>query len=98
MSKTIVVKLGDTEYSVPKLNIGQLREVQKIILNDDRTVVGFAILGVALRRADPKVEDIDTVEADVDDISKAVSEILIFAGLKKDDPTPNLPGPALEAG
>jgi hypothetical protein len=97
VSKVITVKLGDTEYSVPKLNIGQLREVSRIITGD-RAEVSFEVLGVALRRADPKVDDVNMIEAEVDEIGKAVTDILAFAGFKKEAADPNLPSPAPRAG
>jgi hypothetical protein len=85
MSHKLKVSLGGTEYDVPKLNIGQLRQVTKIFSGPVEDV-SFDILKVALARAEPKVTDVDQLEADVGEIGKAVSDILVHAGLKEADP------------
>ncbi len=93
MPDTIKVSLGGTDYVVPKLNIGQLREITKLFAaaKDD---ISFEIVAVALRRAEPKVADINEVVADIDDVGKAVQDVLVFSGFKKETAGPNSPGPA----
>ena len=91
---SIIVTLGGVGYSVPKLNIGQLREVTKAF-SGDKDDVSFAILAIALKRADPKPIDPMTIEADVLEIGAAVSAILEFAGFKKAE-AENPPAPVAE--
>ena len=96
MSESISVALGGASYDVPKLNIGQLRAVTKLLRSDAEDVM-FGILGIALKRATPAVPDVDAVEADVAEVGQAISSILEFAGLKRDALQGN-GGPAAPAG
>jgi hypothetical protein len=86
------IKFGDTEYSVPKLNIGQLEEVTAAF---DLPAMRrpFAILRIALKRADPKVADPNAIEATNDEIADAVMQILQSSGFgKATDPNGAAPG------
>lgn len=88
----IKVTLGGTDYSVPKLNIGQLEEVTAAF---DMLPVRrpFAILRIAMRRATPVIENWDEVEPGNDEVAAAVSAILANSGFQKADPS----GPNPEA-
>lgn len=91
------ITLADVEYDVPKLNIGQLEEVSGAfeLPAMKRT---FAILRIALKRATPKIEDVNGIEATNDEIASAMSEILKASGFAKAaDPNaaaPEQPGTA----
>lgn len=77
MPKTVTVTLAGTEYLVPKMNVGQLEEMT------DSRGRSFDILRIALRRAEPKVADVNAIEADPAEISAAVKAILECAGLRE---------------
>jgi hypothetical protein len=79
---SITVTLGGVDYSVPKLNLGQMREVTKAF-SGDKDDISFSILAIALKRADPKPIDPMAIEAEVTEIGAAVSAILEFAGFTK---------------
>jgi hypothetical protein len=93
MPDSIKVSLGGVDYVVPKLNIGQLREITRLFAaaKDD---ISYEIVAVALRRAEPKVNDINEIVAKIDDVGKAVQDVLVFSGFKKETADPNSPSPA----
>jgi hypothetical protein len=86
MSKTVTVSLGGTDYIVPMLNVGQLGRIQDLPTN----MAGFGTLKIALERADPKVENFETIEATRIEIKKAIAGILHLSGF--DAPTGNPAG------
>jgi hypothetical protein len=87
MSKSITVTLAGTEFTVPKLNLGQQREITRLF-SSPAADISFDILAIAFRRAEPKVLDLNALEPDFDEISKAVGAILETAGLKKSESPP----------
>lgn len=95
MSSTITVTLGGIEYVVPKLLVGQLRAIAKLF-DGPASEISYEVLGIALKRATPAVEDINLVEAGLDDIAPARDAILIFGGFKKGDAAENPTAPAAE--
>ena len=85
------IKLGETEYDVPKMNIGQLEEVT-VALDLPAIKRPFAILRIAFARSTPKV-DVNSVEATNAQIAAAITEILSAAGFAKAvDPNAAAPG------
>ena len=89
MSKSLKVKLGGKSYEVPKLNVGQVREVTRLF-KGDQSEISFDVVKIAFERVD-EVEDFESVEAGLDEIALAATEILAFAGFKKDE-SKNPPG------
>lgn len=79
--KTVTVTLDDTDYVVPKLNIGQLERVTDV-LGSARP--GYTILRIALERASPAIADVGAMEPGQDEISKAVREIMLLSGFDLD--------------
>lgn len=89
MSKTLKVKLGGKSYDVPKLNVGQLREVTRLFRGDQEEIA-FDVVKVAfdrVRDGDAPV-DFESIEAGLDEIVAASTEILQHAGFKRDDKSP----------
>jgi hypothetical protein len=88
MPKTITLKFGDAEYTVPQLNIGQLEQIAELVNATEETAIArlkqaVGILGVALSRSTPPVGKIQELEASSDDITEAVTSILQMSGLAK---------------
>lgn len=91
--RTAQVVLGGTEYTVHAFNIGELEQVAAIVSNDGapNSSRSFAILKLALLRAEPKIADVDAVEPDsLDQVFEASRIIMDLAGLKapENPPTP----------
>lgn len=98
MAKTVQITLGGTEYTVPRLNIGELEELTEIVTSTPATKLAFQVLGIALRRAKPSLpEDIKSIETDGHEIKEALSRIMILAGMKDPD-SANPPQPPAAPG
>lgn len=82
MGRSVTVSLGDNSYSIPKLNIGQLKRTTRLsakFADQDpygKMEVGIEILAIALERADPKVPNIDDLEAGAEEIAEAVTAVM----------------------
>lgn len=88
------ITLGGVEYTIHAFNIGELERVTDIVsaAGSAPGKVPFAILRIALARAEPKIESVDSIEATPEEIASAMSEVLKLAGLQQ--PTANPPAPA----
>lgn len=84
MSKVLKITLGGTKYEVPKLNVGQVREVTRLFRNEEKAEISFDVLKIAFARVDG-IDDFEAIEAGLDEISEAAAEILLHAGFKKDE-------------
>lgn len=95
---SITVTLGDTEFTVPPLNIGQLEQVTEALTGPPVRAT-FAILRIALTRATPLVAP-QTIEATRDQVAAAVDAILKNSGFKAEPKAddPNGEPPAEGAG
>lgn len=86
--KTAKITLGGTEYTVHAFNIGELERVGDAI-NEAKDSGGnlrasFAILRIALERAEPPVPNMNAIEPDsMDEVVTAAGVIMEIAGLKK---------------
>ena len=87
MDDSAIIKLGSKEYTVYPCTIGELRKITKIF-QGDAADVPYEVLGVAMKRASPPVEDIDSLVAPIDDIRAAVDAYLKLGGLAKADGNP----------
>lgn len=97
------VTLGDVAYQVPKLNIGQIEDLQSLDAEPKRWT--FAALAIVMRRAAPAIPDIREVEADPAQIRVAVETVMAASGYRTSSPNaaaPDQPGqadqPKREAG
>ena len=96
---SVFVTLGGADYAVPKMNVGQLEELaQAFELPGARRP--FAILRIALKRAEPKIADIGVIEAGNDEIAAAVEAVLANSGFKKPEEKkdPNAKAPETAPG
>lgn len=83
MSKTIKITLGGNKYDVPKLNIAQLREVTRLF-KGDQSEISFDVVKIAFERV-KDAGPFDEIEAGLDEIAAAATEILEHAGLKRQE-------------
>lgn len=84
MSKTAKVTLAGIEYTVHAFNIGELEEIAELVGgNATPGRVSFQVLKIALRRAEPKIEDPNAIEAEPEEIKAAFDGVLELAGLKQ---------------
>lgn len=88
-ARTTKITLGDTEYTVHAFNVGELETVADILEGPPRKA-GFAILGLALQRAEPAIDTaaFAALEIGMDEISLAVPVIMKLAGLEQKSPNP----------
>lgn len=82
MSGTISVSLGGRSYTVRRFTIGQL---ETLFTTDwPRGKFGFAVLRLALERAEPKPESaVAELEIGADEMRSAIAAILDFSGLRQ---------------
>ena len=93
MAKTAKINLGGQEYTVHAFNIGELEQVASIISNEviQASSRSFAILKLALLRAEPKVSDVDAIEPEsLNEVIEASKTVMGLAGLA-DKATANPP-------
>jgi hypothetical protein len=82
MARTAEIVLDGQTYTIRAFNIGELEIIQKA--NNDVWIV----LRTALRRAEPKVANVDELEPTSDELTAAFRTIMELAGFKApDDPT-----------
>ena len=90
----VKVTLGDKEFTVPKMNIGQVEDLADLDVPPKKW--SFAALGILMRRADPEVKDIRDIEASPGDVREAIQKILAASGYQmpdpKNQPAPEIPG------
>ena len=94
MSKrTAVIRFGGEDYTIHAFNIGELERVTDILSEDiSGTKKGFAILRIAMERAEPKPPEFDTIEPeDMAEITDAANKILNLAGLRAENPPQAVP-------
>jgi hypothetical protein len=99
--KTVTIKLGERSYKVPHLNLGQVDDIDELMANGElkRLKRSYAVLAVVLQRADPKVEDVRSLEASPEEVNAAIKTALEFSGIKPAEGSdPNSSAPAPGAG
>lgn len=85
MRDSIAIILGGSSFAVRKFTIGQL----EILFTTDwpKGKFGFAVLRLALERAEPKLAvPIEEMEIGADEMRTAIAAILDFSGLRRLDP------------
>lgn len=99
MSRTAQITLEGVGYTVHALNIGQLERVSQAF-EAPRTTVAFAVLRIAMERAEPR-PDLNNIEPTMDEISAAFTKVIELAGItverKSNGATANPPGPVAPA-
>ena len=87
--KTATITLGGQDYTIRPFTIGQLERISDLIASDLKgSRFTFALVRMALERADPKPENIEDLELDFDDLRNASSTIMELAGVKQDKVDP----------
>ncbi len=79
MATIIKITLGEVEFDVPRLNIGQIEEIAAITASGKSRP--FDALRIAMTRATPACEDLSSVEASPLEISAAMEAILKASGV-----------------
>lgn len=81
MATTARITLDGKEYTLRAFNIGELEEVADLVQSEKPHKLPFAILRVAMRRAEPRVEDVNALEITAAELNKAIETIQGLAGL-----------------
>ena len=87
MGKTATITLGGTDYVVHPFNIGELEQVSDLLSGPPQKIP-FAVLRLALRRAEPSVPNPDSIEASPDEIGAAAKALLVLSGLQQPEGAP----------
>ena len=95
MAKTAVVTLGGVDYTVHAFNLDELQEVGELLAGGNANGgTTIKILKVALRRAQPPLNNPGEVEVDnFTEVNAAASAVLRLAGLVTDE-NPQAAAPA----
>lgn len=81
--KTVTVMLGETEYKLHPLTVGEIEQIADIMGGDlSRARVPFAILRIAMARAEPPCEDVNALVATPKQIGDAVAAVMSASGLE----------------
>lgn len=80
MPVNVEVKLGETTYTVPRMNIGQIERITELPAGK----MSFGALRIALERAEPKVADFGAIEATSQEVIEAARAVLRMSGMAKD--------------
>lgn len=96
MAKTSTIKLDGVDYKIHAFNLDELQDVMEVIATASSSdpKLPFKILRIALRRAEPKVEDAGLLEVSPDEMAPAVNAILALAGLQQGEANPPQQAPA----
>lgn len=82
MSRTIVVTLDETEFTIPRLNLDQLERCGIAASELPQSRSGFAILKIALERATPKQVDPADFSPTPEQIGEAILKVMQLSGMK----------------
>jgi hypothetical protein len=95
--RNTTVSLGETNYAVPHLNLGEIEEIGEVFENQTAGLKrAYALLEIILRRASPAVENVRMIEASPEELGVAINKALQFSGLQietKGEPVPNASAP-----
>lgn len=90
--KTTVVTLDETDFTIPALNLDQLERAGIAVTELGAQRAPFAILRIAMERAEPKMVDPEDFAPSPDQIGAAITKIMVLSGLQQPDQNP--PGTA----
>ncbi len=92
MARTATIKLDDKEYTVHALNVNELQEVFEIIGNGNTSnISGLKVLSIAVRRAEPPIEDFGLLEPTTEELNEAGTTILKLSGIEIQNPPATAP-------
>jgi hypothetical protein len=83
LDKEAKITLGGQEYTVRSFNIAELEEIGQLLDGTVNKTTPFKILAIALRRAQPPVQDARTIELSFKDLDPAMDTIFAIAGLER---------------
>lgn len=89
MAKTDTITLDDKEYTIHRFNLGELEDIADITAELSPRKAAFAVLAMALKRADPVVADeaaFKALECTQDEITEAMTKIMKLSGMKLPNP------------
>jgi hypothetical protein len=92
---SIKVTLGDKEYDVPKMNIGQIEDMTELDASAAKWT--FLALTILMRRANPPIGDIRDIEAEPGHVREAIEKIMRGSGYNLPD-SKNLQAPDRNPG
>ncbi len=85
--RTAKITLDDQDYTIHAFNIGEMERLSEIIGNGSSDAQkSWAILRLALERAEPKIEDVGMIEATPDQTRVALETINQLSGLTANPP------------
>ena len=93
MPATVTVTLGETTHEVPKMNIGQIEDLQALDVPPSKWT--FAAIVIIMRRATPKIDNMRDVEAEPQQLRAAIEQVMANSGYKVPDPNAPAPDPAM---
>jgi hypothetical protein len=91
MADRLSVQLGAATYRVPRLNLGEMRELHKVnaefLAKPEATSLdlfeyGIAVARLVFGRAEPAIADFDRLECAPGELRAANEAVLQFSGLK----------------
>lgn len=86
----IKVTLGEVDYQVSKMNIGQIEDLQALDASSPRW--SFQALAIMMKRSSPKVADVRELEAELPQIQSAIKAVMTQSGYyRPSDPNPPAP-------
>lgn len=96
MPKTATIRLGETDYRIRSLNIGEIEELGVLLDQTPKARQPFAIVRQALAVAEPPVdaEAFKRLDATLRQVQTAVGVIMELSGLSKADGRSAQPGEA----
>jgi len=81
-ARTATITLDGTPYTVHAFNIGELERITQSGNN------AWAVLRIAMERADPKPINVETIAPTLDEVKTAFEVLLTLAGLQKPEGNP----------
>lgn len=92
--KTAQITLGDTTFTVRRLNLDELQEIMEATEALPHARLPLAILKIALRRSDPPVAEAEVgkLEATTDQLHLGCNAVMTLAGMKPEKENPPVPG------
>jgi hypothetical protein len=90
VSRFVDVSLGETRYRVPSLNLGEQRDLNKLVTEylaqedkgSHQTLIHNQAVGkLVLTRATPTIENFDQLECSPDELLVAIGQVLELTGL-----------------
>lgn len=103
MSRTIEIEIDETKYKIRRFTLGQLEEIAQMGMairqnrSDDpnapptteQVAYGFRIFEMAMKRADPPVENPkDELSMSQEEFQVVIGQIMRFSGLKPAEDAP----------